>query len=98
MTQVPVYVAPVPQTFYVQLGNAEDVIELDLPVKSYAELVYLIYTEYQLDARSDKLIKIRKVPIKSGEMPNVLIRNDRDVARLAPGNQLQVIVQSASSQ
>lgn len=77
----------IPSTFFLQLGDAEDVIEMDFPLKSYAELVYIIYTEYQLDARKDKLIKIRK-------LPNILVRNDKDVARLTPGTTIQVFIKS----
>lgn len=84
-------VVSVPATIFLKLGDDEDVIECDLPVKTYAELVYFFYNEYGLKPQVHKIAKIRK-------LPNILVRNDKDVARIKAGDTLQlVLVQTADA-
>lgn len=78
-------VVSVPATIFLKLGDDEDVIECDLPVKTYAELVYFFYNEYGLKPQVHKIAKIRK-------LPNILVRNDKDVARIKAGDTLQLVL------
>ena len=87
---ISVPVTAVPATIFLKLGDAEDVIEQDLPVKSFAELVYVFYTEYNLKPQEHKILKIRK-------LPNVLVRNDKDVGRIRPGDTLQLVLTPPST-
>lgn len=74
------------------MGDSEDGIEVDLPIRNFKELVYIIYTEFQLSPKSDKIVKIRKV---LASKPHILVRNDKDIGRLRPRDLLQIFVESA---
>lgn len=75
-------------TFFIRLGDDEDVIECDLPINSFTELVKLAYTEYNLHPATHRLTKVRK-------LPNILVRNDKDVARLKNGDTIQIRIETA---
>lgn len=70
-------------TIFLQLGDETDVIEVDLPpITSFRALLGTILQEFQLKP---------SVPFKIRKLPNILVRNDKDVARIKPGSVLQIV-------
>jgi hypothetical protein len=80
----------VPQTIFYKLGDELDVVEIDLPIPSFGDLIFSIFSEFQLKPQLHQVIKIRK-------MPNILVRNDKDVARIRGGDVLQIVLSSNTS-
>jgi hypothetical protein len=74
---------PVTTTIFLRLGDEVDVIEVDLPT-SFQHLQAIIFQEFLLNPTTTQISKIRKIP-------NILVRNDKDVARIRPGDTLQIV-------
>lgn len=70
-------------TIFLQLGDDTDVIEVDLPpITTFRALLGTILQEFQLKP---------SIPFKIRKLPNILVRNDKDVARIKPGSVLQIV-------
>lgn len=81
-------------TVFVKIGEDTDLFELDIPIESYEALLDVIlhdFLPYQHYDRRMKIAKIRK-------LPNIIVHNDRDVARLKGGEILHVEVEILNSQ
>lgn len=76
---------------YVKVGEESDVFEVDLPLDSFAALSQLILSDFLPYLRYEHDMSIAKIR----KSPNIIVHNDRDVARLKHGDLLLVDVQIA---
>lgn len=77
----------------VKLRDADelDFIEIDLDKEStsFEQFKQLILTELEYDSQCKEILKIRK-------LPNVLIRNTKDIKRLQENQEIEVIFKSTN--
>ena len=62
-------------------------IDLDLENTSFEQFKQLIYSEFEYDTKMKEIVKIRK-------LPNVLVRNTRDIKRFKENQEIEVIFRS----